>query len=94
MSPCGHRLSGEQRPARQDVYLGRLYRYRPRLMKVGVEDGKRQRVIERVVEGVECWNDPARNPFKLTNPNRQGFRWRSALITGQAKATFFDEVVN
>jgi hypothetical protein len=75
-----HRLSGEHRPARQDVHLGRLYRYRPRLMKVGVEDGQRRRVIERVVEGVESWNDPSRNPFKLANPNRQGFVGRDLMF--------------
>ena len=75
-----YRLSGEQRPARQDVHLGRFYRYRPRLMKIGVEDGQRQRVIERVVEGVESWNDPARNPFKLANAGRQGFVGRDLMF--------------
>jgi hypothetical protein len=74
------RLSGEQRPVRQDLHLGRPYRYRPRLMKVGLEDGHRQRVIERVVEGVESWNDPARNPFRLANPNRQGFVGRDLMF--------------
>lgn len=49
-------------------------------MKVGVKDEKRQRVIERVVEGVESWDDPARNPFKLANPNRQGFVGRDLMF--------------
>lgn len=75
-----YRLSAEQRPLRQDSHLGRPYRYRPRLMRVGLEDGQRRRVIERVVEGVESWNDPARNPFKLANPNRQGFVGRDLMF--------------
>jgi len=75
-----YRLSGEQRPVRQDVHLGCPYRYRPRLMKVGLEDGRRRRVIERVVEGVQSWDDPTRNPFKLANPNRQGFVGRDLMF--------------
>lgn len=73
------RLSGETRPLRQDLHLGRPYRYRPRLMKVGITDGWNQRVLERVVEGVEGWGDAARNPFRLANPRREGFVGRDLM---------------
>lgn len=75
-----YRLSGEMRPVRQDVHLGHPYRYRPRLMKVGLEDSRRRRVMERVVEGVEGWDDLTRNPFKLVNPRRQGFVGRDLMF--------------
>lgn len=75
-----YRLSGEPRSVRQDVHLGRPYRYRPRLMKVGLEDGQGRRVIERVVEGVQNWDDPTRNSFKLANPKRQGFVGRDLMF--------------
>lgn len=49
-------------------------------MKVGLDDGRRRRVIERVVEGVQHWDDPTRNPFKLANPNRRGFVGRDLMF--------------
>jgi hypothetical protein len=76
---CYH-LSGDQRPLRSNFHLGRPYRYRPRLMKVGVKDRQTQRAIERPVEGVENWNDPTRNPFKQANPRRQGFVGRDLMF--------------
>lgn len=81
------RLSGERRPIRQDLHLGRPYRYRPRLMKLGIRDGHIQRVIERVVEGVEGWDDPTRNPFKLANPRREGFVGRDLMLQALFRIT-------
>ena len=82
-----YRLSGERRPLRQDLHLGRPYRYRPRLMKLGISDGRTQRVIERVVEGVEGWEDPAQNPFKLANPRRRGFVGRDLMLQALFRIT-------
>ena len=75
-----YQLSGDQRPLRQAIHLGRLYDYRPRLMRVGIQDRKQRRVIERVVEAVENWSDPTQNPFKLINPKRQGLVGRDLMF--------------
>jgi len=60
--------------------LGRPYRYYSRLMKVGVADHKERRCIEKVVRGVGDWGDPARNPYKMPNPNREGFVGRDVML--------------
>ncbi len=49
-------------------------------MRVGIQDGKQQRAIERVVEAVENWSDSAQNPFRLINPQRQGLVGRDLMF--------------
>lgn len=46
-------LTGTMPRSRRGQHLGEAYRYRPRLMKVGVTDRKEQRCLTKVVRGVE-----------------------------------------
>jgi hypothetical protein len=80
-------LTGIMPRSRGGQHLGGVYRYRPRLMKVGVADRKEQRCLTKVVRGVEDWDDPIRNPYKLANPGREGFVGRDLMLQLSVRIT-------
>ncbi len=76
---CGW-LAPEARPRRHDLYLGRPYRFYPRLLKLGMTDGVKKAVLERTVDSILGWDDLAQNPFRLANPQRAGFVGRELML--------------
>ncbi len=61
-------------------HLGRGYSYYFRKMKVGMKNKKTGRCLEKSVEGVDNWNDMRLNPYKIANPNREGFVGRDLML--------------
>ena len=65
---------------RRGLHPGWIYNFYSCLMKVGIKDGEKSRCLEKVVEGVEDWSNPNRNPYKIVNPNREGFVGRDIML--------------
>ena len=61
-------------------HLGRGYSYFFRRMKIGVKDWRIGRCLEKTVEGVDNWNNVELNPYRLANPNREGFVGRDLML--------------
>ena len=61
-------------------HLGRGYSYFFRKMRVGVKDRRTGRCLEKIVEGVDNWNNVKLNPYKIANPNREGFIGRDLML--------------
>jgi len=49
-------------------------------MKIGVKDWRIGRCLEKTVEGVDNWNNVELNPYRLANPNREGFVGRDLML--------------
>jgi len=49
-------------------------------MKIGVKNEKVGRCLEKLVEGVDNWDDITKNPYKIANPNREGFVGRDLTL--------------
>lgn len=73
-------VSKETMVRRRDKHLGRLYHYYLRPMAIGVMDRENQRSITKPVQGIENWEDIEKNPYRLANPNREGFIGRDLML--------------
>lgn len=65
---------------RMGYHLGMPYTYYPRRMKIGITDEKRNRCLGKIIEGVDNWDDVRLNPYKIANPNREGFIGRDLML--------------
>lgn len=66
---------------RTSYHLGRMYRFYPREIKMGVKDeNNKSRCIVARGQCVRFWDDAARNPFKIANPKRNGFVGRELML--------------
>jgi hypothetical protein len=74
------RMESEIPLRRVGYHLGRRYFYFPRMMKVGITDRRRNRCLSKIVEGVDNWNNVELNPYRLANPNREGFIGRDLML--------------
>jgi len=74
------RMESEMPLRRVGYHLGRCYFYFPRMMKVGITGGRRNRCLNKIVEGVDNWDNVELNPYKLANPNREGFIGRDLML--------------
>lgn len=71
----------EEVPIRRIGYhLGIPYSYYPRSMRIGVTDGIRKRCLDKIVEGVDSWQDIESNPYRIANPKREGFVGRDLML--------------
>lgn len=61
-------------------HLGMPYIYYPRKMKVGITDKKQNRCLGKIIEGVDNWDHIELNPYKIANPNREGFVGRDLML--------------
>jgi len=61
-------------------HLGRPYFYYLRSMKIGIKNEKVGRCLEKLVEGIDNWDDIRLNPYKIANPNRKGFVGRDLML--------------
>jgi len=68
-------------------HLGQVYFSYLRNMKVGLKDNKQGRCMEKIVEGVGDWDDVEWNPYKLANPDREGFVSRDIMLELLARIT-------
>ena len=84
-------VSDDLRRLRTKPHLGILYSYRPYPLKVGVMDNKNGRCLGKIVEGVVNWEDVEQNPYKVVNPNREGFVGRDIMLELLVKITLDPE---
>lgn len=73
------------------IHLGQVYFSYLRNLKVGVKDESQGRCIEKIVEGVDDWNDLKWNPYKFANPTREGFGGRDIMLKLLLKITLDPE---
>jgi len=66
---------------RTSYHLGKMYSFYPREVRICVkdEDAKFRCTVTRG-QSVRFWDDEARNPFKIANPNRNGFVGRELML--------------
>jgi len=72
-------------------HLGRIYRFYPCMMNIGVTDGEKGRCLSKIVEGIEDWSDINRNPYKIVNSDREGFVGRDIMLELLVKITLDPE---
>jgi len=74
------RVAGEPQKVWRGIHLGQVYFSYLRNLKVGVKDDEQGRCMEKIAEGVDDWDDVEWNPYKLANPNREGFVGRDIML--------------
>ena len=72
-------------------HLGQVYFSYLRNLKVGLKDDGQGHCMEKIVEGVDDWDDVEWNPYKLANPNREGFVGRDIMLELLVKITLNPE---